>query len=216
MIDGLFKEKQDRLWDHVGRAVAKTGATPNQITTMGLLLAAGCCVAYVFHRIPWVFGLTLGLSELFDNVDGAVARVTRSSSKFGAYLDATTDRYKEAFVLGAIAHVTGEWTMAFVALTGSLITSYNKARAGMEIPISNDRWPDVFERFERLLVLIAGLVASAWIPRALPIALIVVAVGSCFTSVQRLVRARRLFATHELLARAPRTPTESSNRSEST
>ncbi|MHC4829223.1 MAG: CDP-alcohol phosphatidyltransferase family protein [Planctomycetota bacterium] len=199
MLDGLFKARQDRFWDRAGRVLARWGLSPNQVTVLGCLASLVNSGAYALHQHTLVFGLLMILTELLDDLDGAVARVTNRTSKLGAYLDAATDRYKEVAALAAVAYVHDLWPLCFAAAIGSLITSYNKARAGMEIPVSNADWPDLFERLERVVILIAGLVLEGWFPKALlagqspiRVALIVIAVGSILTSLQRLRRASRL------------------------
>ncbi|HVJ93392.1 MAG TPA: CDP-alcohol phosphatidyltransferase family protein [Labilithrix sp.] len=205
MLDGLFKERQDRFWDRVARPLAGTGLTPNHVTVASVALVAFFSAGYTIHKSSLAYGLSLGCAELLDNVDGALARVTKRASKFGSYLDATTDRYKELFAFAAVGHVTGEWAICLFAVAGSMLTSYNKARAGMEIPISNTRWPDLFERFERILVLVLALVLDTLLSptvlfgkRALFGGLVVIAVMSLLSSVQRLFRARELMSAPSL------------------
>lgn len=201
MLDGLYKDRQDRLWDHVARPLARTGLTPNQVTIASVVLVALFSIGYTVHRSSIAFGLSLTAAELLDNVDGALARVSGRSSKFGSYLDATTDRYKELFAFAAVGYVTGEWAICLFAVAGSMLTSYNKARAGMEIPISNARWPDLFERFERIFVLVLALLVNPLVPTtilwgksALFGGLVVIAAMSLLSSVQRLLRARELMS----------------------
>jgi phosphatidylglycerophosphate synthase len=205
MIDGLFKKEMDRFWDRFGRLVARTGLTPNAITIAGFALCTGNALAFVWHQNLIAFGLLVGAIELLDNVDGAVARVSGRSSLLGAYLDATTDRYKDFFILLAIAWVSGYWLPCMLATAGSLITSYNHARAAMlgladDAPDESGRkpFPDLFERLERIATLCVGLVLTPLLP---PIAgqpllfwtVWIVAIMTALTSVQRFVsRARRL------------------------
>lgn len=199
MIDGLYKNSQDRLWDRIARLIVPKAVTPNHVTWAGTFLVFGFSAFFIYHRNMALFAVLLALSELLDNIDGAVARIRGSASRYGAYLDAVTDRYKETVVLGAVAYVTNDWPVAFFAIAGSLITSYNKARAGMEMPISNAKWPDLFERLERLVVLIVGLLVSPFVSQTvifgrslLHSALVVISVFSVLSSFQRLARARVL------------------------
>ena len=166
MIDELYKDRMDGGWDRVGRWVARTGLTPNAVTWLGLWLCGANALAFVFHQNFWLFGLLVGLIELLDNVDGAVARVTGKSTRRGAYLDATTDRYKDFFILLAIAQVTGYWLPAMLAVSGSLITSYAAARASMlgAHGKTSKGLPDLFERLERTATLCVGLVAAPFCP----------------------------------------------------
>jgi phosphatidylglycerophosphate synthase len=202
MLDGHYKGVSDRFWDRIAAPIARTGVSPNQITLLGTALVIGSAAVYGAHRVPWLLGLTVGLFELLDNLDGAVARLTGRTTRFGAYLDAVTDRYKEAAVFAAIGFVHGQWPLALACITGSLFTSYAKARAGMEAPIDNAPWPDLFERFERIAALCTGLILSAPWPVVLGVDLIVatlalVAFMSHVSALQRVLRARAILSKHD-------------------
>jgi phosphatidylglycerophosphate synthase len=199
MIDELYKDQMDLLWDRFGRLVARTGLTPNGVTAIGMALCTVNALAFTWHRNMLVFGILVGAIELLDNVDGAVARVTGASSKLGAYLDATTDRYKDFFILLAIAYVTGYWLACTLAIGGSLITSYAAARAAM-LGATDDGsgggLPDLFERFERIATLCIGLGLTPLVPQIMGHDLIfyviwLVAIMTQVTGVQRFSRRAR-------------------------
>ena len=165
------------------------------MTITGLVLVLANCAGYVWWRNSFWFGLGLAISFAFDGLDGAVARRTGKSTKFGGYLDAVTDRYQEAAVLFTIAWVTGWWAVCFLALFGSMLTSYNKARTALEISINNKNWPDLMERLERVIVLCGALMLDPLVllphlPRILYLGLFVVALFSNLTAVQRFFRAK--------------------------
>ena len=166
MIDELYKDRMDRWWDALGRVVARTGITPNHVTAIGFALSATNALAFLWHQHLIAFGILVAIVELLDNVDGAVARVTGQSSRAGAYLDATTDRYKDVFILVAIGWVTGFWLPTVIAIAGSLITSYAAARAAMLGATGEDDkgLPDLFERLERIGTLCIGMVATPFCP----------------------------------------------------
>jgi phosphatidylglycerophosphate synthase len=169
------------------------------VTWIGLVLILANCAVYIVHRQNLWFGLGLVVSFSFDGLDGAVARLTGKSSKYGGYLDAVIDRYQEIAVYLAIAWVTQWWAISFLAVTGSLLVSYNKARTAMEIPIDNHNWPDLLERFERIFIICAALILDSVI--ALPAALggsllfagiSAIALLSHVTAIQRFMRARAM------------------------
>ncbi|HEM46894.1 MAG TPA: CDP-alcohol phosphatidyltransferase family protein, partial [Alphaproteobacteria bacterium] len=198
----------DRWWDALGRVVARTGLTPNAITWIGFALSGANALAFVAHRHLIAFGLLVAVVEAIDNVDGAVARVTGQSTRAGAYLDATTDRYKDVFILLALGQVTGYWLAVAVAISGSLITSYAAARAAMLGAGADDKrgLPDLFERLERIATLCIGLVATPFFPDILGHDLLFwvlwfVAVMTQITAVQRF--ARRLRTLHAMDRTAP-------------
>ncbi len=204
MIDGLMKDVIDPMWERLARPLARAGMTPNQVTALGLGLIALASGAYLWHGSHWIFGLTLAAAFVFDALDGAVARQTGLSSKLGGYFDAMVDRYQELIVLLAIGFVTGLWLLALLAFSGAMLTSYAKARAAIEVPVSNTDWPDLFERLERIiylcvLLVLAGVTGWDW---AMPAGLALYA-GLChLTALQRAARAARLLRAADA-ARAP-------------
>ena len=194
MIDELFKDRIDRLWDAIARGLAGTGITPDGVTWTGFVLCFVNSAFFIVHQNYWVFGLLAGAIELLDNLDGAVARVQGQSTKRGAYLDAVTDRYKDAFILLAVAQVSGAWLPASLALMGSLVTSYIAARADVLGAVAKPGGlPDLFERLERTVVLCVGLVLTPFVPilGGLPLidwVLWLLALMTQVTAVQRFLR----------------------------
>ncbi len=172
MIDALYKQQMDRFWDRIGARLAQAGVAPNAVTFVGFALALANCAAFLWHRDLLVFGLLLALIECLDNVDGAVARMGGGSTRAGAFLDATTDRYKDVLPLFALASVRGDWPLCSAAAIGALLVSYGQARAeaaGLRPAATAGfgrfaAWPDLFERFERVAVLCAGLIVSPLLP----------------------------------------------------
>jgi phosphatidylglycerophosphate synthase len=198
VIDGLWRDQADAFWDRCGRVCARLGMTANGVTLAAVALSLANSGAYVVHRNALAFGVLLALTELLDNLDGAVARVCGTRSRAGSFLDAVTDRYKEAVSLFAVACVNGYWVPGFVAVTGSLIVSYNHARAAMEGAPARAAGPDLFERFERVATLVLGLVLQPLLPKdvafgrdALYAALLLLGVASHVTALQRLLRGWR-------------------------
>ena len=137
--------------------IAGSGITPNEITIIGLLLVLGNCAAYLWHRNAYWLGGGLAASFAFDSLDGTIARYQNSQSAYGSYLDAVVDRYEEIATYFVIAWVNGWWTVSFIAVTGSMLISYNKARAAIERKIENKAWPDMLERHARGWILCAAL-----------------------------------------------------------
>ena len=124
-------------------SMIKMGVTPNFITTTGLILniAAAGVFLYAGIREPgnlayvgWAGGLVL-FAGLFDMMDGRVARVGYMTSTFGALYDSVLDRYSELVTLFGIFYYLNLqgylWgsVITFIALIGSLMVSYVRARA---------------------------------------------------------------------------------------
>ena len=190
MLDGLYAQRMNRVWDYLARGLAKSGISPNAITVIGLALVVAGAAAYPFHGNSLLFGGWVACAFAFDALDGAVARLTGRSSKFGGYLDAVVDRYQELAVLSAIAYVHDVWPHVLLVLSGSFLTSYNKARAAMEVAIDNGDWPDLIERLERIIFVCALLVIGYWFPVVIPWGLGVLGVLTHVTAIQRFFRAR--------------------------
>lgn len=127
------------------RTLIMLGVTPNMVTTIGFLgnLAAAIVVGYAawlsLHGPMQWWLLTLGglliiAFSLFDMLDGQVARLGNKMSKFGAFYDSVLDRYCEFLTVGAVAYLMlcRGWDVAalltFLALMGSLLVSYTRAR----------------------------------------------------------------------------------------
>jgi archaetidylinositol phosphate synthase len=199
MIDGLFKHRIDPFWNFLARGLARK-LTANQVTFLGLLLVAAAALAYLHHRSPLWFGLSLALAFSADSLDGAVARLRGETSHLGGYLDAMIDRYQEIVVLMALAIALDAWAPAFLACTGALLTSYAKARTALEVPVPNTGWPDLFERQERIIFLCALLIFGPWLggwmgfgtTQVLGAGLWLLAALCHATAIQRMLRAARL------------------------
>jgi len=178
---------------------ARLGFTPNGLTLLGLFLGLLSCALYVWNRNTVLFGCLMIFWGLFDVIDGALARVTNRATKFGSYLDAVCDRVFESFALLAVGWVSGYWKMCFLLMIGGLLISYAKARAAMEVQISNDEWPDFMERAERDVIFVFGLLVWGLFPLLKVfgkdvlfwtlLGLSIAVYGSFF---QRVLRARRL------------------------
>ena len=156
----VFRQAAERT----ARVFQMLGFSPNGLTIFGLALGLLTCVLFVWTRNPVLFGFLMIAWGLFDAVDGALARLSGRVTKFGSYLDAMCDRVFEAAAVLASAYVSGHWTLCFLLAVGSLLNSYAKSRAAMEIAVSNTEWPDLMERTERDLIFAAGIILWGFIP----------------------------------------------------
>jgi CDP-diacylglycerol--glycerol-3-phosphate 3-phosphatidyltransferase len=168
--------------------LAKSGISPNSITILGFLLS--CVVAWVLATGHLFLGgfLTL-LSGAFDMLDGAVARITGKSSRFGALLDSTVDRLSEgALFIGLLAYYAErssyqEIILIGAAIVGSFMTSYVRARAeslGLKCEVG------IFTRPERVILLAIGLIFDQML-----VILWIIAVLSNLIAGQRLLYIRQ-------------------------
>ncbi len=170
------------------RLLAKTPIPPNAITWFGFWVTVGAAVLIITGHL-FAAGFVVLIAGFFDILDGALARSTKRTTQFGAILDSTLDRLSEAVLLLGILVLYGREQSAAgilvvgLALVGSLLVSYIKARAealGLECQVG------LFTRAERVIVLALGLLLSQ-IDYALIIALAIIVVFSFFTAGQRLV-----------------------------
>jgi archaetidylinositol phosphate synthase len=156
-----IREKAAPLMEPVARAFARAGFSPNSLTLIGLLV--GSIAALFFAKgEPRLAGLTLLACGVFDVIDGAVARLTGRETAFGGVLDSVIDRYVDfAIFIGITYGIFSEelwrlpsWAWCTLALTGSFMVSYTRARA--EAAGSGKLNVGIAERGERMLILAFG------------------------------------------------------------
>jgi CDP-diacylglycerol--glycerol-3-phosphate 3-phosphatidyltransferase len=146
----------------MGRAVARTGITPNMISVLGLAGSVAAAVLIAREQLL-VGGIVFVAGSLLDLVDGAVARATGRATPYGAIFDAVLDRAGEAVVLTGVAWYFGRSddtpgvVLTFLALFGSIAVSYVRARAEIEGMTMRE---GLFRRQERVAVLGAGLIVG--------------------------------------------------------
>ena len=181
------------------RVLTRLGFTANGLTLSGLLIA-GAAAYLLGAGYLAVGGAAVLISGLFDMFDGAVARATGRATSFGALLDSVVDRVAEAVVLlGILVYFLGEGStpgavLAYVALAGSVMVSYVKARAeglGIECEVG------LLARPERVALLGVGLIAGQWWPTAVTVVLATIAALAIVTTVQRISHARRELSSRE-------------------
>jgi CDP-diacylglycerol--glycerol-3-phosphate 3-phosphatidyltransferase len=176
--------------------LTRTRVTPNALTAAGVTLCGAAAILVFFeyrHELLffWLGAALFVLGSVLDILDGALARAGGKATPFGAFIDSTTDRISEAFMLGAIAVVlTRDGSELGVALTvaaiaGSFLVSYTRARAEA-LSLKGD--VGIGSRAERVVVITAGLVLAPWVP--LEVALGVLAATAWVTVVQRVLHVR--------------------------
>jgi phosphatidylinositol phosphate synthase len=177
--------------------LARTGITPNALTTAGVSLCLGASVLAPFEdRSPllvyWLAAAVFVVGSLLDILDGALARAGGKSTPFGAFIDSTTDRVGEGAMLAAIAlvfaHHGREWAvvLAVAAVVGSFLVSYTRARAEA-LGLRGD--VGLGSRAERVVLITAGLVFAPW--GGLPWAIVALAATAWLTVVQRILHVRK-------------------------
>jgi CDP-diacylglycerol--glycerol-3-phosphate 3-phosphatidyltransferase len=176
------------LTDPIVDAMHRLGVTPNMLTIAGVAGNVGAAVAAGYGEFL-VAGAVVLIASSLDFLDGALARRTGTASDFGAVLDAVMDRVSEAAVLfGLLVYFSdrGEQTetlLIFVAVVGSVLVSYVRARAET---IGQQMREGIFTRLERVLLIGVGLIAAHFEAGVLTVVLWILAVLASATALQRL------------------------------
>ena len=178
--------------------LARTRVTPTMLTTAGVSLCiAASVLVYFEYRNEWLFfwagAIVFVLGSVLDILDGALARAGGKTTPFGAFLDSTTDRIGEAFMLGAIAlalrprrqrdrprvHVRGARRLVPRHATHAR----RRRRSASEGDVG------IGSRAERVVVITGGLVFAPW--GGLQWAIYVLAATAWVTVLQRVWHVRR-------------------------
>ena len=183
-----LKKKVQNMLALEAKAAHKMGLTPNTVSLIGLALALLSAFTYAMSQSQplWIFLATILLlaSGFCDALDGVIARLYQQTSLFGGFLDSLLDRYADAAVYaGVIIGGLCDPIWGLAALVGSMMVSYSRARAeAAEIKMES---VGLAERAERMLILSVASVAAIFWLQALSIGIILLAVLSNFTVLQR-------------------------------
>ena len=188
--------------------LARLGVTPNMLTGLGLLLSIVTAIVIAQGNL-FIGGWLVLFAGIFDMFDGAMARVRHAATTFGAFFDSTLDRYSESIILLGLLLYTLQrpdlheaiwpfaneqrWmiTLIFIAVVGSLMVSYTKARAeglGLECKTG------LLARPERVVILAIGLLSGTTI-----LAVLLLAILSQVTAIERIVYVWRITITSQTL-----------------
>src|SRR5437588_8267634 len=201
MVSRRIQRRVKQFVTLIMRPLARLGVTPNTLTVLGLLLSIATA-GVIAQGFLVVGGLLVLFAGIFDMFYGAMARFLNTATTFGAFFDSTLDRYSESIILfGMLVYALQRpdlhdifwpfaheqlWMIAviFIAVVGSLMVSYTKARAeglGLECKTG------LLARPERVVILALGLLSgtSIW-------ALALLAVFSQVTAIERIVHVWRI------------------------
>ncbi len=185
-----LKRKIQAMLTAEANVAHRIGLTPNRVSFIGIFLAFLSAIAYAQWQTDSLYLLLatvfLLLSGFCDALDGVLARLYQQSTAFGGFFDSVLDRYADAAVYVAII-VSGlcDLFWGLLALIGSLLVSYSRARAealGVKMESIG-----IAERAERLIILaFASITATYWqTTRVMNIAIMLLAVLSHITVAQR-------------------------------
>jgi CDP-diacylglycerol---glycerol-3-phosphate 3-phosphatidyltransferase len=186
-----------RIINSMVRGLASAGVSPNILTAIGVSINIGCCVLFGFGEF-FLAGIVLIFANIFDMLDGNVARLTGNVTKFGGFLDSSLDRLSDmAAFFGIMIFYAGNSPqhsllnviLAGVGMIASVMVSYTTARSeafGVKANVG------FLQRPERIVLLIIGAL-STWnwnsdfvLFNRMPQVLWVLAVGSTWTLIHRM------------------------------
>ncbi|MCD9187711.1 MAG: CDP-alcohol phosphatidyltransferase family protein [Pyrinomonadaceae bacterium] len=185
------------------RGLASAGVHPNILTAIGVCINVGCGVLFGVGEFFWA-GIVLIVANLFDMLDGNVARLTGNVTKFGGFLDSSLDRLSDMVsLLGIMIFYAGNTPqhsilnvfLAGTGLIGSVMVSYTTARSEALGVKSNVGF---LQRPERIVLLIIGALSTHWnsanfFANRMPQVLWVLAIASIWTFIHRMFHTWKEF-----------------------
>lgn len=212
MFGASIGRAAQRIIDAIVRWLASGHINPNLLTVIGVGINVGCGLLF---GLGWFFaaGILLLVANLFDMLDGQVARLSGRVTRFGGFLDSSLDRLSDMVVFVGLmvfyardttAHSTLNVFLAGAGLMGSVMVSYASARAESLIPKCDVGF---LRRPERVILFIIGALSTHpgsnnFFANRMPAVLWVLAVGSYWTF------AHRMYHTWRELAKVEATKTE--------
>jgi archaetidylinositol phosphate synthase len=185
-----LKQKVQGALTTEARIAHRIGLTPNKISGIGIVFAFLAAIAYTQWQtgklyLPYAITLLL-LSGYCDALDGIVARLYQQITPLGGFLDSLLDRYADAAIyIGIIVGGLCDILWGLIAIVGSLLVSYSRARAeaaGIKMESIG-----IAERAERMIIIVvATMVAIFWQPQTIMNwSIILLAILSNLTVLQR-------------------------------
>lgn len=187
------------------RVLHKAGLTPNMVSALGVILGIISGISYQ-QAGTWLIGLmnfnyrfmmllavlTLLASGFCDALDGAIARLHGETSIFGGFMDSLLDRYVEAAIYcGIILGGLADTFWGLIALIGSLLTSYTRARSEASGVLMETI--GIIERPERLLIIAGASIINLIVPEILVLkwSMVFLAIATNTTVIQRVIYFRK-------------------------
>ncbi|TCJ36184.1 phosphatidylinositol phosphate synthase [Parafrankia sp. BMG5.11] len=198
MLASKARPQIQKVLDPLSQWAARSSVSPDMVTVIGTIGVAGGALGFFTRGVFFVGTLVITLFVFSDLMDGVIARARGISSKWGAFLDSTSDRVGDGAIFGSLViWYAGDGDSlplagaALLCLVAGSVTSYVKARAeglGFSCDVG------FAERGERLLILLvaAGLYGLG-VPYLLPAALWFLVGATLLTVSQRVVHVHRQF-----------------------
>jgi CDP-diacylglycerol--glycerol-3-phosphate 3-phosphatidyltransferase len=186
MFDGRFRAEAERTLKPVGAQIKRTGITADQLTVLGVVMAAAASLAIANGALRAGL-LLLILTALPDVLDGAVAKASGTASPRGAFFDSVADRFTDALLLIGVAWYLSNTqggriaVLPMAVLGASMLISYERAKAEA---LGYQAKGGLMERAERLIALGLGLLFNQLLVPILWVMLVL----TLATAVQRFVK----------------------------
>lgn len=185
-----------RIIDAMVRWLARGHINPNILTSVGVAINVASGLLFGFGEFFWA-GIVLIVANLFDMLDGQVARLSGRVTRFGGFLDSSLDRLSDMVVFVGLMvfyardtefHSTLNVFLAGAGLMGSVMVSYASARAESLIPKCDVGF---LRRPERVVLFIIGALTTHptsdhFLLNRMPAVLWVLAIGSYWTFAHRM------------------------------
>jgi len=182
-----------RIIDAMVRWLAHGHISPNILTIIGVAINVGSGLLFGYGRFFWA-GIVLIVANLFDMLDGQVARLSGRVTSFGGFLDSSLDRLSDmVYARDTEFHSTLNVFLAGAGMMGSVMVSYASARAESMIPKCDVGF---LRRPERVVLFIIGALSTRsgshnFFANRMPAVLWVLAIGSYWTFAHRMYHTWR-------------------------
>ncbi|MFX1425534.1 MAG: CDP-alcohol phosphatidyltransferase family protein [Promethearchaeota archaeon] len=151
----------------IAKGLIKLGVSPNLATIIMFCFSLLCFVSLVFFQNLFYFSLFVFATGIMDGCDGAIARITNKSTKFGGFFDSFMDRFSEFFIFFGLLIYSEKKVLligidvkliVFISFVASIMISYARARA--EVMFKGDYDIGLMARSERLFYLFITMIIS--------------------------------------------------------
>lgn len=201
MVGASIGRGASRIINAMVQWLARGGINPNLLSVIGVSINICCGLLFGFGHFFWA-GIILIVANLFDMLDGNVARLTGRVTRFGGFLDSSLDRLSDMVVFVGLMifyardteyHSTLNVFLTGAAMMGSVLVSYTSARAESLIPKCDVGF---LRRPERVVLLIIGALSThpgseSLFANRMPAVLWILAIGSYWTFAHRMYHTWR-------------------------
>jgi len=188
MLSAKYRSYADKIIIPIASLLAKLNLSPNVITIAGLILSFFVTISFYYGSLSLAL-LFLILTSICDVLDGGVARVSGRVTRFGGYFDSVVDRYSDGLIfIGLMLYLREHYSLIFLAMLGSFLVSYTRARAEIFIEKCD---VGIAERGERLIILIFATMLANFGVDIYYETLILIALLTHITFIQRMIYAKK-------------------------